>query len=677
MARKPAPSPVLPPRAAAAIIAAAALVAFIALGLGDLLTTSPTSDETAHLAAGYSYLVTHDYRINPEHPPLAKMLAALPLLGMHVWPARFSSDSGDTHARADLREAWAMALANPAMCEWRFAQLWLYGLRDRAAADPLDAPTTQTYAHGDFLNDAQSMFRRARLMMLLLGVALAVVIFLWSYELWGMWGAAFSLLLFCFDPNFIAHSTLVTTDVPAALAYAATLYAFWRFARRMTVARGAVFAIAFALAQTVKFSTVLLAPIVLFIAIVLVLRDRARAVPVLAALAGAALASVVTIWAVYGFRFSTAPDPEAARAEEIAARASLRQRVLDAPDVWPTGHLAVDNAVQRWAAMERLAKTMPDTAGEQDLRAALRTTQPGLIGRLIVFADAHHLLPEAYLYGFASTVSSSLLRSSYLDGRYSNTGFPDFFFWTTLWKTPLPILAALAIGLVMAWRRRGERLAFLTIPIVIYAGYAIAGSINIGHRHLLPIFPLLYALCGAAGTWWTAARKRLVIAPAWLAIGAMVVLLPKPAVIINQHLAYMNELAGGPRAGALKLSDSNFDWGQDLARLGQWYASSGIQEPIDLVYFGNADPSNYGIRYNNLRTPDFPEPHAPGWLAISQLDYLGVQFDGQHRRPYWDAMLARLGAQRVPTPGYSIFVFRLSRNAAMRSAASADANARN
>src|SRR5436190_3764703 len=311
MARRPKPSPAPPRAAAAMILAAAALAAFIALALGDLLTASPTSDETAHLAAGYSYLVTHDYRLNPEHPPLAKMFAALPLLGMRVWPLRFSDPADGTRAFAYFREAWAMSIANPSFSEWRVAQLLLYSFRDRVGVDPLDAPTTRVYARDDFLNDAEAMFRRARLMMMLLGVALAALIFSWSYELWGIWGATFSLLLFCFDPNFIAHSGLVTTDVPAALAYAATLYAFWRFARRMTVARGAVFAIAFGLAQTVKFSAVLLAPIVVVVAAVIVMRDRTRFVPVLSALAAAALASVIAVWSVYGFRTSTAPDPAA------------------------------------------------------------------------------------------------------------------------------------------------------------------------------------------------------------------------------------------------------------------------------------------------------------------------------------------------------------------------------
>ena len=75
------------------------------------------------------------------------------------------------------------------------------------------------------------------------------------------------------------------------------------------------------------------------------------------------------------------------------------------------------------------------------------------------------------------------------------------------------------------------------------------------------------------------------------------------------------------------------------------------------------------------------EPQPSPWFVISQMDYLGIQFDPAHRSGFWETMLARRGAQRVETPGYSIFVFhlgeRFSKNAAIPSAASAEANARN
>src|SRR5258708_35224252 len=55
-------------------------------GLSALALSGETStcDEFVHLPAGYTYLTRHDYRLNPEHPPLAKIWAALPLLFQDV-----------------------------------------------------------------------------------------------------------------------------------------------------------------------------------------------------------------------------------------------------------------------------------------------------------------------------------------------------------------------------------------------------------------------------------------------------------------------------------------------------------------------------------------------------------------------------------------------------------------
>ena len=106
----------------------------------------------------------------------------------------------------------------------------------------------------------------ARVPTMLAALALGWLVWRWSRRLWGERGALLSLLLCVFDPNLLAHGRLVTTDVWIALASTAVLYLFWRFAERPTMARGVAVAVALALAQLVKYSAVLLVPLLALLA---------------------------------------------------------------------------------------------------------------------------------------------------------------------------------------------------------------------------------------------------------------------------------------------------------------------------------------------------------------------------------------------------------------------------
>jgi len=64
-------------------LAILALVAMAALQVTSVLNDSQTYDEGVYLASGYSYLTTGDFHLNREHPPLGKLLVALPLLALH------------------------------------------------------------------------------------------------------------------------------------------------------------------------------------------------------------------------------------------------------------------------------------------------------------------------------------------------------------------------------------------------------------------------------------------------------------------------------------------------------------------------------------------------------------------------------------------------------------------
>lgn len=583
------------------VVLVLSLAAFVALAMGDIVTTSPTYDEPIHLASGYTQLTTGDARFALDHPPLLKKLAALPLVLSRIWPER--SDAQGTRALAVLQRAWN-ELPNANVAYVVTKQLF-FGVRDAKFATPATTPL----APSDFLNDGQSIFLRARTLMLFAtGIPLALLIFCWSYELWGAWAAAFSAMLFCFDPNFIAHCGLVTTDAGAVTLIFATLYFFWRATRDRPLLNGAACAICFAAAILSKFSAVLLLPMLVLLA----WRPRRWLI-----IAAAIVVTYAAIWAAYGFRY------EASKAET------------------PVGQ-----QVAWWYGAAELLHRYPE--GPPPGARIARDAPIGVTGRTILFAERLQLFPRQFLYGFAEMRAHSLARGAFLRGHYSITGFRSYFFWAFVYKTPLVTMLIIVAGIVAALRNRS--VAYLLVPVIVYLAVSVPSSINIGHRHILPIYPFLYVCAGAL-----AAKRKIAFAAAPLIVaGALVVFAPWQPVV-NQHLAYFNELAGGPLHGYELLTDSNVDWGQDLPRLSQWMHSHGVPH-INLVYFGTADPRAYGIAYVNLGY--FLEPESrviePGYLAISATALCGAE-EAEHFA--WRDTLR--GARLVDRVGYSIFVYRI------------------
>jgi hypothetical protein len=343
--------------------------------------------------------------------------------------------------------------------------------------------------------------------------------------------------------------------------------------------------------------------------------------------AAALAASFVAVWAAYGFRFAAAGGP-----------------------------MPVRSAVRFWYANEALVKQYPEGPPRDAVYPARFPI--GLAGRLLAAAHERRLLPEPYLYGLAYVRGHSLRRDSFLRGETSTLGFRTYFLWTCLYKTPLPTLLAILCGIVAAARRRETRrdLLFLVVPVAVYGAVSLATPLNIGHRHILPVYPFLYVACGAL-------PRLFLAAPALSSLGCLFVLVPfQPAV--NRHLAYVNELGGGPRRGNEVLVDSSLDWGQDLPRLARWLSERGIDAPVNLVYFGAAEPRAWGIRYLDLDhtfwaaaadSRPAAEAIAPGWLAISATEYRGSSAADRH---LWERRLR--GAELVDVVGGSILVFRLT-----------------
>jgi hypothetical protein len=173
-------------------------------------------------------------------------------------------------------------------------------------------------------------------------------------------------------------------------------------------------------------------------------------------------------------------------------------------------------------------------------------------------------------------------------------------------KAPDALLLALFAALILAARwlaRPGliERLRaapfawfVLLAPIAFYSVLALRSHINIGVRHLLPVWPLLIVAVSAAAV---GAGSRF-------AVRALIALLvtvhaAEAIAIYPHHLSYFNAIAGGPSRGDRYLLDSNIDWGQDLKFLRRWQREHG-DPPICLAYFGTADAAYYGVPHNGI-----------------------------------------------------------------------------
>jgi len=536
-------------RLAAPLAAVVLLAAYFALAITSVLRKSATYDEPVHLAGGYSYWVRNDYRINPENGILPQRWMALPLLAGH-WRL------------PDLNDP-------PQYDEWLLAHRFLY----------------------ESGNDARTMLLLGRAMVALLGVALAAVVYSWSAGLFGRGGGLLSLTLCVFSTAMLANGRLMTSDLAASLCFLGASWCLWRLIHRVSIVTVLCSCLATGALFVSKMSALLVAPMALCLLVVRLLGKRPLEVAIgwsgqvpgrvrqaliflgLGLLHAAAAYAI--IWTFYGFRY-----------DELNGAPAAAQVQLEA----------------NWRRL---------------------VSQPFPGRDAILFCRDHRLLPEAFLQGHAHVLKHSQLRAAFLNGQYSVRGWWSFFPYAFLVKTQLSLLAILALAVIaaaMSWRRAGRlqgtpltvsvwRGFYRTCPLwallVVYWTFAVTSKLNIGHRHILPIYPPMFVLAGAAAG-WLATPTRRGIAMALLSV-ATIAYAAESLAAWPHYLAYFNQLVGGPRNGYRHLVDSSLDWGQDVPGLKDWLDRNGLSNqthtPVYLAYFGNGNPTYYGI--NARRLPGF------------------------------------------------------------------------
>ena len=406
------------------------LAVFGTLAITSMWNDSANYDERIHLPAGYSYLTQKNMRLNPEHPPLVKDLAALPLLFMKInFP--YQSGGWNTLLMSDINS------------------------RTPAWQTDVQFGNDLLYYSG---NDAQKMMRYGRIPIILIGILLGFYIWRFTKELWGNLAGIIALTFYSFSPTVLAHARLVTTDIAAAAAFFISFYYLYHWLKTPTKRNLWIFGIVFGLALLTKFSTFLLLPIFGLIVLTYAITQTKKLFWIKKYVSGfifSLIISYAVVGLVYGYHTWNYP-PEKQQIDTAFILNTLGSRPTADFTIWLNGTpylraigeylLGLIMVIQRSSGGNTtyyLGEV--SAAGARSYFPVVYMIKEPLAYILLIFFGL-----------FLALKKLSILRINSLQNNFAETG--------------------------------------MILIILVYWAFSINSNLNIGVRHILPTIPFIYAL---------------------------------------------------------------------------------------------------------------------------------------------------------------------------------------
>ncbi|MBN1405712.1 MAG: glycosyltransferase family 39 protein [Candidatus Omnitrophica bacterium] len=431
-------------------------------------------------------------------------------------------------------------------------------------------------------NNSKQILFTARMAVVFTGILAGLLIFTWTKQLYGLSAAGFALFLYCFSPDMIAHSGLATTDIINMLFVFLSCYTVWFFMCEPNMLNLFLAGISLGLAELSKYSAIMLYFIFLALFFIAIKKNQQSARGMFWKILIIFALSVIVAWAGYGFSI----EPLL----KNAMRSDEKLQLLTAMAHRPLPFLI----------------NFPIPLGEYIL---------GILG-IANHGHAGHM--------------------TYFLGKWSQQGSPLYFLTAFLIKTPIPVLLFLISGLVISLRKKFSiNEYFIFMPLLVCFIFASISNLQIGIRHLFPIYPFCFIIAGQAVYLWRykIAKIALPVICAWYLLIAF--------DAWPNYLSYFNEFAGGPDNGWKYLRDSNIDWGQDLPALSEYMAKNNVKE-ISLEYFGEDAPHVYNINFRKLSSSEYDMPQQRMYAVSAQ--YLEHVKWSQNHQP-------------VAKAGKSIFIY--------------------
>jgi hypothetical protein len=422
----------------------------------------------------------------------------------------------------------------------------------------------------------------------------------------------------------LGHAGLATTDAAAMAMTALALFLFSEWLDRPTWTNALLTGMAIGLGCLSKFSFVMFFPVG-----AITLAATRRASPRARQLVPALLVAALVVWSGYRFSIGTLSDASSHIVGDLLRKETAKKYAAVPGYGWVTADHVV--RYQLYAGKAALLDVTgidfvdwAKAAGYPSPNAG-RSGRDTMIGAPPIDREPDYFTPEPMrsiaqrLYARVPLPAPLFFigldwvrrhshrgHAAFLLGHYRYEGWWYYFPVVWFFKTPVPfVILSLAGIALLVWRGSGAARGIALAPLTMLVP-AMAGGINIGLRHILPLYPLL-AICAAyaVSELWRHTTLR------WIVVVLLAWYFAATAIAHPDYLAYFNELAGAHPEDIA--TDSNLDWGQDIQRLSDFVRHEKI-EHIHIAVFGDWERFSMPAEQLVRGVP------VTGWVAVSEVE---------------------------------------------------------
>jgi len=580
-------------------------------------------DEDFYSASGYAMVRYNNYEFLGEQPPLVNQIGAIPLAFLKL----------------------NFPISDP----------WLVPNTDRI--DVARNGRRFLYQMG---NDPNLILFLERIPIILLTMLLGIGIFRFARELYGDGGALLALFFYTFSPDIISLGSLYTTDMGLTVFYFFTIYALKHFFDAPSERTIILVGLACGAAFMSKISSLILLPVISSLFLIYYLtRSKGITIKPLSSLferwilGGVAFYLVLNaigerqamvlfgpflVFAVY-LCGRDLPWIKSSRVRQIIFRGFvILGAVLCAVFSWrlkkkygisTATMLTVGMFV--FAGIAALFSKLPQS--DDRIRLLKYFLAVWVLAALVIVMDYTDIVYKFHRFiGFGNYMKPLGIVLSHLKGGHGGclegsfvTCDKRYFFTLLAIKMPILALVSAMLGLILLLRSSMPPLtkAILIIPVVFFLGSATFSKINIGLRHILPIFPFLFIWAGFSAAALTA-RKRGFLK--YVLSGGLCVVLALLAIrtvgAAPDYNVYFNEAVGGAEEGARLIP---INGGQNNKDIAEFAIARKIPSIKIATEAENTDVYDYyKLRWQRVKDSDFLNPE-PGFYALGIGVYTRLQ----------------------------------------------------